>query len=158
MITVRVANDETPRLKIKKASRALIIDNNKVAILYSKKYDFHMTPGGGFEHNETAEEACIREAKEETGLLVKPLTQFALLDADYDRIRIQHHYYICEVIENDSNIHLTDDELDQDLELRWMTYEEVKHAFACIHPLSKYDLWMQREAIILSNLKPYLAN
>lgn len=56
---------------IRKAVRTFLIDNNRVvAIKYTKDnlIDYYDIPGGKIEDNETAEEAAIREFKEETGM------------------------------------------------------------------------------------------
>lgn len=80
MLKIRINDSEFNQdVKIKIASRALIIKDNKVAILYSKKYNAYITPGGGIENDETLEEACIRETKEETGLIVKPIKSTYLI-------------------------------------------------------------------------------
>jgi 8-oxo-dGTP pyrophosphatase MutT (NUDIX family) len=138
------------------ASRALIIKDNRVAILHSKKYNFYVTPGGGVESGETLEVACIREAKEETGLIIKPIKQIAVLDTNYPRIRIKHNYFICELLEDSYVLDMTEQEQDQDLELKWMTLEEVKKAFATHSPILKYDIWMQRESVVLAELRSYI--
>ncbi len=56
-----------------------VIINNDGQVLLTQRYDpkntaVHMCwqlPGGGIEKNETIEQACIREAYEETGLRIK---------------------------------------------------------------------------------------
>ena len=142
------------RLKI--ASRALIIKDNKVAILYSKKYEFFMTPGGGVDQDESLEEACIREAKEETGLIINPTKQIALLETNYPRLRIKHNYFLCELLEELDRVQMTEQETDQDLELKWMTLEEAKSAFSSYSSIVKYDTWMQREYVVISELRNYI--
>lgn len=52
-------------------SSALIIENNKVLLVYHKKLDVWLYPGGHIEENENPDEALIREVKEETGLDVE---------------------------------------------------------------------------------------
>jgi 8-oxo-dGTP pyrophosphatase MutT (NUDIX family) len=148
-------NQDVP-LKI--ASRALIIKDNKVAVLYSQKYKAYMTPGGGLERGESLEEACIREAKEETGILVKPLEKIAILDCNYPKIRIVHHYFVCDYIEDLEQIQQTLHEQDQDLILKWLTLEEVKQAYGSHTEMYKYDIWMQYESIIIPELRKYLIN
>ena len=46
-------------------------DNLKIALIYHKKFDKWMVPGGHVEINENQVEAAIREAKEETGLNIR---------------------------------------------------------------------------------------
>jgi 8-oxo-dGTP diphosphatase len=51
---------------------AIIVDKNCVLLIHRLKpdQDYYVLPGGSTEPNETLEEACIREVKEETGLVV----------------------------------------------------------------------------------------
>ena len=51
-------------------SQALVLQGNKILMVkqYVQRGDIVWNyPGGGIEENETPEEACIREVKEETG-------------------------------------------------------------------------------------------
>lgn len=50
---------------------ALIIHNNKVLLIYHKKFGIWLYPGGHVEENENPDETLIREVKEETGLDVE---------------------------------------------------------------------------------------
>lgn len=50
---------------------ALIIDNDKVLLVYHKKLDAWLYPGGHIEENENPDEALLREVEEETGLEVE---------------------------------------------------------------------------------------
>ena len=157
MLQVRINNTELSQdVKKKIASRALIIKDSKVAVLYSRKYDAYITPGGGVEENEKLEQACIREAKEETGIVIKPIKHFAVLDCNYSKIRIVHNYFICEVIEESNDTNKTEHEKDQDLEVRWLSYMEVRNAFSTQAKGYKYDTWMQRECMIISELRDFL--
>lgn len=157
MLEIRINDTKlNQEVRIKNASRAFIIKDNKVAILYSRKYDAYITPGGGVDANESLEDACVREAKEETGFLVKPVKQVAILDCNYPRIRIIHNYFICDVVEESTNTSRTEHEIDQDLEVRWLNYKEVKDAFSTHTESDKYDIWMQREYVVLAALREYL--
>ncbi len=50
--------------------RGIIIENNLVAMMHSKKYNYYKLPGGGIENTETHEQTLIREVREESGLVV----------------------------------------------------------------------------------------
>jgi len=49
---------------------AIIIRNGELLLIHRQKpgRDYYILPGGGVELDESFEEACIREVKEETGL------------------------------------------------------------------------------------------
>lgn len=60
-------------------SRALVCRNGKILLVEKKFKDIFVydLPGGGVEKDETPEQACIRELKEETGLhgtIIRPLS------------------------------------------------------------------------------------
>ena len=53
--------------------RAIILkDNNKIALVYSKKEKYYKFPGGGIKQDEDKKEALVREVREEVGLIVIP--------------------------------------------------------------------------------------
>ncbi|MBQ9770143.1 MAG: NUDIX domain-containing protein, partial [Clostridia bacterium] len=56
---------------LRKAVRAVIMKNGKVALAQSLKEGFYKFPGGGIEEGETHLEALCRETLEELGLTVK---------------------------------------------------------------------------------------
>lgn len=56
------------------SARAIIYDNDKVLLVYSKKYNYYKFPGGGIEKGEKIEDALAREVREETGYIIIPET------------------------------------------------------------------------------------
>jgi ADP-ribose pyrophosphatase YjhB (NUDIX family) len=52
---------------------ALIIDEEKVLLVYHKQLDVWLYPGGHIEADENPEEALLREVREETGLQIEIL-------------------------------------------------------------------------------------
>jgi len=59
---------------MRKSSRAIIIENNKIYLIkrYKNGKTYWVTPGGGIEDNETPIDALTREIIEELGLMLCP--------------------------------------------------------------------------------------
>jgi 8-oxo-dGTP pyrophosphatase MutT (NUDIX family) len=55
---------------MKNRAAAIILRNGELLLLHRQKpgRDYYILPGGGVELDESFEDACIREVKEETGL------------------------------------------------------------------------------------------
>ena len=64
--------DDPPK-KIRPAARGLAIRDGKVLLTYEQNKDVYMSPGGGREGEESFEDCCIRELKEETGYIANNL-------------------------------------------------------------------------------------
>lgn len=75
---------------IRNAVKCLVIENEKIVItkyLKGMKEGYYDIPGGKIEEWETAEEAAIREMKEETGIKVSNLIKKGSFEVEYpDRI------------------------------------------------------------------------
>lgn len=89
---------------VRPSARAIIIKDNKVALVYSKKYGYYKFPGGGIKENESPVTALIREVKEEVGLTVKKETirEFGsvlrIQKSETNSIFYQeNYYYLCDV-------------------------------------------------------------
>jgi ADP-ribose pyrophosphatase YjhB (NUDIX family) len=74
---------------------AIIIRNGKLLLIHRQKpgRDYYSLPGGGVELEESFEETCIREVKEETGLDVLALR----LVSRYITLEKEENYYVTEV-------------------------------------------------------------
>jgi 8-oxo-dGTP pyrophosphatase MutT (NUDIX family) len=61
---------------MRKASRAIIIEDGKVLVMHRNKYgsQYYTLVGGRINHGETPEQALVREVREETGLTVTAAT------------------------------------------------------------------------------------
>jgi len=105
------------------ASAACIIKNKKILLLHRiKNYDVWELPGGKIEFGESPEEAAVREAKEETGLIVKSL---GLITISSEITPQKHHhiwfYYKCKILKG--KIKIGDGEHK---EYNWFTFNELK--------------------------------
>ena len=114
------------------SARAIIIKNNKLGMIYNKKYDYYDFPGGGIDKNESNEEALIREVKEEVGLEVikESIKEYGLVirkeDGRIEDLFIQeNYYYLCDVTNNLLKQNLDDYELEEGFSLRWVEAKDV---------------------------------
>lgn len=110
-------------------SRGIIVRDGLILLSREVNTDYWLIPGGGMEPEETPEECCIREVREETGYLVKPVKQFLTLHEYYEDWRYTSHYFACEVLGQDVQA-LTRQELERGLIPKWIPLEEALSIFA----------------------------
>lgn len=88
------------------SARAIIIKDDKLALVYSKKEKYYKFPGGGIHDDEDKKEALIREVREEVGLVVIPETireygsvmrrqKSSIKDGEI--FEQENYYYFCDV-------------------------------------------------------------
>jgi 8-oxo-dGTP pyrophosphatase MutT (NUDIX family) len=89
---------------VRHSARSIIINENKVAMVYSMKFDYYKFPGGGIENGESNIEALIRETFEETGLSIIPTSiqeygyVHRIQKGEKEAVFIQdNYYYLCNV-------------------------------------------------------------
>lgn len=89
----------------RKAVRAIIISNGKIALVKSFKDGFYKFPGGGIEPGESHCDTLIRETLEETGLHIKPdsIKEFGMICE-----RRKSKYFVDEIFEQWSYYYLAD--------------------------------------------------
>ncbi len=109
--------------------RAIIHRENKILLVYSKKYDYYKFPGGGIEAGEDHKSALIREVKEETGFELIPHSM-----KEYGRVLRRHKdsldeaaifeqenfYYFADVKEQTGERNLDDYEAEEEFTPVWM--------------------------------------
>ncbi len=83
------------------ASALILNEEGKILLLYHKKLNVWLYPGGHIESNETPDEAVVREVLEETGLEIKIIGNLdnSLADKEAD-VTVLHNPYVtlCEYI------------------------------------------------------------
>ncbi len=113
----RVGHDLPQQFPEATVGALVVRDDGKVLVVKSKKWrDKYSVPGGHIELGERAEDAIVREVKEETGLDVKVskllLVQQAIFPKDY--VKHEHYLfldYVCEALT--TSVHLDGKELQE---------------------------------------------
>ncbi len=114
------------------SARAVIVRDGRAAMVYSRRYAYYKFPGGGIEPGESREEALLREAREETGLLPRPESVRPygyvrrIQKGDPEDIFLQENfYYLCEAEEAPARQELDAYEAEEGFTLVWVDPREA---------------------------------
>ena len=156
------------------SARGIIVNDGKLALVYSRKEKYYKFPGGGIKSGEDPKNALIREVGEEVGLTVIPesIAEFgsvmrrhkSLSEAD-TVFEQENFYYVCAVEDEIAEQHLDDYEKEAEFTLQFTDIDEairVNDAYSSEnlfdHIMIKRELRVLqiiREAIIVQQLLPY---
>ncbi len=145
------------------SARAIILQGDKIALVYSKKEKYFKFPGGGIHDEEDKKEALIREVREESGMVVIPdsIREFGSVlrrqksDKSEDTIFEQENfYYFCDVQDELVDQDLDDYEKDAGFVLRVV---DIDTAIAAndIYTSERYfdEVMIKRELRVLKLIK-----
>lgn len=127
-------NPEWPHSTRPSARAIILFDNNKIALVHSKKLNYYKFPGGGIHSDEKYEIALIREVQEETGLIVieDSIKEYGYIQrlqkSNYlpDTIFEQNsYYYTCNVTNEITEQNLDKYEADEGFELAIVSIEDA---------------------------------
>lgn len=141
------------------SARAIIIKDHKVALVYSKKYDYYKFPGGGINSGESIIDALIREVKEESGLIVikESIMEYGMVKRihkiDDNKIFYQENFYfLCEVLENIEAQCLDDYEDEEGFTLMFVEPNiAIEKNLSSNHPIIR-KVMLERDAKVLKLL------
>lgn len=115
----------------REAAYGLLIHEDHIALVSTPRGVF--LPGGGIEGDETQEECIVREFKEEIGMTVIPLSHVLttkLTDVTPSRTfpidMVGHCWHVKDAM-------LTVEDIEDDHELIWLTYEEASRQLKLVH-------------------------
>ncbi len=122
--------DTSGRAFIRHSARCIAIENGKVALIHSVKYDYYKFPGGGIEAEEAPKQAVIRETLEEAGLVVleRSIAEFGYVhrvqksdQKDYAMFVQDNFYFLCQVENCVVAQKLDGYESEENFTLEWVT-------------------------------------
>ena len=107
---------------------AIIRDANERIFCTQRGYgewkDWWEFPGGKIEHNESKENALIREIKEEMNADINVEKYLTTVDYDYENFHLTMHTYICSLKNNFEMVQHGDNEFEHDAMI-WVSKDEL---------------------------------
>ncbi|QBP39927.1 NUDIX hydrolase [Paenisporosarcina antarctica] len=113
--------------KWKGASGVCINEDNQVLVVLQAAHDEEpkwTVPSGGLEDNETFEQCCVREFREETGLKVKVVSKLKDKNGTNEEYKITYElqYFQVKVVSGDLIVQDPDEFI---LDIAWKSVEEL---------------------------------
>ena len=154
---------ETDSVFRRPSARAVIIRDDKIALVYSKREKYYKFPGGGIHDDEDKKEALAREVREEVGMVVIPesIREFGSVlrrqksDKAEDTIFEQeNYYYFCDVQNELVNQELDAYESEAEFVLRVVDIDTAIEANDIYESDVKFnEVMIKRELRVLKLLK-----
>ena len=153
--------DPAWRKSVRPSVRAVIRRGERIAMVYSRKYDYYKFPGGGIEQGEDHISALVREVGEETGLSVIPesVRDFGLVirinssNKEPETIFSQeNYYYLCETEDRAGEQSLDAYEDEEGFCLRYILPQEGMEVNRTHDHQGYDDALIEREAGVLELL------
>ncbi len=142
--------DEVSSAVPRKAVRAVLLDDDGLmALLYVGKMGFFTLPGGGVEPGETLEGTLQREMLEETGCACQIVQELGRIEESrmLNDFTQESFYYLARVQGPKGMPSLTQEEMDEDTQVRWYAIEEAFDIVARARPENYQRCYVQRRDI-----------
>ena len=148
------------------ATRAIVIRDQKILLMYTKRYNDYSLPGGGVDQNELIEDGFKRELNEETGACnIHNIQAFGLYE-EYRPYKSDKHYidcnimhmlsycYTCDIAEQLAPMKLEDYEVKNGMQASWVNIDDaITHNIKTIKNDVKQGLSVERETYLLKLIK-----
>jgi len=148
-----------PRTRI--ASRGIVLNGDKIALLYKANKNEYKLPGGGVEENEEIESTFIREILEETGCNVEIIKKLGTTEEFKSHTNFYQlsHVFLSKLIEDTKSLNLTEKEIAEGSTPIWTTIDEaislMKNSFDILKesPYDKSESIYATKFIVLRDLE-----
>ena len=151
----------------RKATRAIVVNQSQILMLYTKRYDDFSLPGGGVDNEETITEGLVRELKEETGAQkVVNIKEFGLYKEyrpwhkpGFDIIHMESYCFTCEIEGELTTPTFEPHEVQNGMTPQWVDiFEAIAHNERTIKHSAKKGMSVERETFLLKRIVDELIN
>ena len=151
------------------ASRAIVVKEDKILLMFTERYNDYSLPGGGIDKGEDLIDGLKRELSEETGAQgIDNIVPFGLYE-EYRPHRSNKHYsertimhmlsycYTCDILDEFGAQKLEDYEINNGMQVRWMCIKEaIAHNINTMNNDEKQGLSIQRETFLMQQINDKL--
>ena len=140
------------------ATRAIILKDDMILMLYTERYHDYTLPGGGLDEGEDLQHGLIRELKEETGAQnIRNIREFGLYEefrpwykTDFDIMHMKSYCYLCDIDAQLGETKLEDYEIKNGMKAVWLNiYDAIKHNEQTMLHSDKKGMSIERETFLL---------
>lgn len=158
-------NENSAERILRPATRAIVLKENKVLLLHTKRYQDYSLPGGGIDHGESLQQALIRELQEETGAQeisnISPVGLIREFRKNYKQanqiIEMLSYCFTCEIGDEFNRQNLEDYELANGMTVHWVEIDKaIAYNQQTMANSPKQGLSIQRETFLLEYIKTHL--
>ncbi len=144
------------------ATRAIILNENKILLLYTKRYDDYSLPGGGVDKGESIQEGLIREVHEETGAKnIRNIKPFGIYEEyrswykpEHDILHMLSYCFTCDIDSKLGETKYESYEVNNGMKPVWVDINKaIKHNENIITSSEKKGLSIERETFLLKLIK-----
>lgn len=159
-------NEKSVNFEYREAVRIVAIDEHKnIPILFVSKYNYHKLPWGWIDKWEDKYQALRREMLEETGCDIKVEWEIGMINEFRSDIKfnwINHlkqvsYCYYWNIINKDKWLFLTQDELNDWFELKWLIIDDAIITMEKDNPSNfEWTFILERDLTFLKKYKDIL--
>lgn len=144
------------------AARGIILNDDKILLMYTKYYDDYSLPGGGVDSEEALIEGLKREISEETGArAIEVISEYGYIDEyrpyykdDYDLMHMISYLYVCELKGELEEAQLEDYEIANGMKAKWVDINKaIQHNKKLMASKNSIGYSLERETYILECIK-----
>ncbi len=151
---------------LREAVRGVILDGQRLLMIYSKVNHDYKFPGGGRKEGESRIQALRREVEEECGAWITHLDAFLGKVVEYDLpyqngyqlFRMTSYYYLCRISDQHKPLHLEAYERRLGFQPVWVDVEDALRANRTVlnSRFSNIPRWTARETRVLEFIRQHL--